>query len=226
MKISASDVKKIAAELGANLCGVAPIERFDSAPRGYHPCDVLPECQSVIVIAKYFLKSSLYANSTIPYTTVRNSISDKLNSMAIELSQALESRGVIAVPANTIGPDEWDSDTQRIRGIISLKHAAANAGLGKIGKNTLLVNKDYGNMIWLNAVLVSEKLEPDPLADYEVCNPNCNLCIKSCPVEALDGISINQPECRDYAFGEHNGGDWRIKCFTCRKVCPNCTGIS
>ncbi len=221
MNVNSLFVKKIASDLGADLCGIAPIERFSQAPKGFHPCDVLQECKSVVVFANRFLRSTLLASSTIPYTTVRNELSTKMNLMAIKIAEMLEDQGIIAVPANTTGPDEFDSLTNRYRGIISLKHAAVNAGLGKIGKNTLLVNKEYGNMVWLNAVFVSEPLEADPLAEYETCNPNCILCIQSCPVGALNGDMINQHACRNYAYGEHNGGEWRIKCFICRKVCPN-----
>lgn len=225
INLSVAEIKKRASEYGADLCGIASIDRFREAPKGYHPTDVLPSCQSVIVLASRFLKSTLDAKSTVPYTTVRNELSTKMNHLAVELSEYLEDHGIVAIPMNSTGPDEWDAKTNKFRGIISLKHAAVLAGLGKIGKNTLLVNDKYGNMIWLSAVFVGEHLEPDPIAPYEGCIENCSLCLDSCPVKALDGISINQPLCRNYAFGEHNGGEWRIKCYICRKVCPNCTGI-
>lgn len=224
MKICSEDIKKKAYELGADLCGVASVDRFNDAPKGFHPTDVMPRCKSVIVIASKFLNSTLYAQSTIPYTTVRNELSARMNTMAVRLSEFLESRGSIAVPMNSIGPDEWDVDEKKFRGIISLKHAAVLAGLGEMGKNTLLVNSRFGNMIWLSAVFCAEELEPDPLVTDKLCLNGCDLCLTSCPVNALDGISINQEACRNNAFGEHNGGDWRIKCYICRKVCPNCLG--
>jgi epoxyqueuosine reductase len=80
-------------------------------------------------------------------------------------------------------------------------------------------------MLWLSAVLTSAKLEPDFIAKYEGCIPSCRICLESCPVQALDGVSMNQKACWDYAFGTLNGGEWRIKCFTCRRVCPNRFGI-
>jgi epoxyqueuosine reductase len=225
MEISSAHIKEIAAELGADLCGIASIDRFEGAPQGFHPRDVLPECQSVIVLASCFLKSTLYARSTIPYTVVRNELSVMMDWLSIKLANFLDSEGVIAVPTGAIGPCNWDAETKKSRGIISLKHAAVRAGLGKIGKNTLLINDKYGNMLWLSAVLASLELEADPIATYEGCIPSCKLCLTSCPVEALDGISIDQQSCWNYAFGEENGGEWRIKCYTCRKVCPNCLSI-
>ena len=225
-KISSPYVKKLSFEFGADLCGVASADRFEHAPEGFHPRDVLPGCQSIIVLGCRFLKSTLYAKSSIPYTDVRNELSRKMDRMAIQLSYQLEEKKVLAVPINSIGPTEWDKRTNKSRGIISLKHAAELAGLGRIGKNTLLINDNYGNMIWLSAVLVSEKLEPDPLAEYEGCLSTCTICLESCPIQALDGVSMNQKTCWEYAFGSHKGGEWRIKCFTCRQVCPHCLGIN
>jgi len=226
MRMGAAEVKQAARDLGADLCGIAPVERFEGAPRGFHPVDVLPSCVSVVVLAQRFLHSTLLAKSTVPYTTVRNELSARMNTLAVRLSERIEAEGGVALPMNSIGPDEWDANTNKFRGIISLKHAGVAAGLGKMGKNTLLVNETLGNMIWLSAVFVGERLEPDPLADYEACLPGCTLCLDSCPVGALDGVSIDQPACKSHAFGAHNGGEWRIKCYTCRKTCPNALGIA
>ncbi len=224
-EMDSKTVKGMACELGADLCGISAIERFGESPKGFHPCDVLPSCKSVIVLASRFLNSTLFAKSTIPYTDVRNDITRKMDRMAINLSYKLESKDVLAVPVNSIGPTEWDGTTNKSRGIISLKHAAMLAGMGKIGKNTLLINDLYGNMIWLSAVLISVELASDPIAKYNTCDPKCNICLESCPVDALDGVSMNQLKCWEYAFGTQNGSEWRIKCYTCRKKCPYCLGI-
>lgn len=224
-KISSPYVKNMSFQFGADLCGIATVDHFENAPEGFHPRDVMPECQSVIVLARRFLRSTLFAKSSIPYTDLRNELSRKMDGMAIDLSYELESKKVLAVPINSIGPTEWDKKTRKTRGIISLKHAAELAGLGRIGKNTLLINENYGNMIWLSGVLVSEKIEPDPPAEYEGCLSSCTICLESCPIQALDGVSMNQQACWEYAFGPHEGGEWRIKCFACRKMCPHCLGI-
>lgn len=38
------EIKKIMYTLGADLCGVASIDRFDGAPKGFHPLDVMSSC--------------------------------------------------------------------------------------------------------------------------------------------------------------------------------------
>ena len=62
------DVKQILFEMGADLCGFASIDRFNEAPKGFHPCDVLPSCKTVVVFAKQFPTGSLHCNTTVPYT--------------------------------------------------------------------------------------------------------------------------------------------------------------
>ncbi|WP_010235065.1 hypothetical protein [Clostridium arbusti] len=76
-----------------------------------------------------------------------------------------------------------------------MKHAAVLAGLGRIGKNTLLINKTYGNMLMLGGVLTNLNLNSDLLAE-ELCLKECRLCIESCPQKALDGTTINLNLCR------------------------------
>jgi len=40
-KITNNEIKEIAYSLGADLCGIACVERFNNAPTGFHPLDVL-----------------------------------------------------------------------------------------------------------------------------------------------------------------------------------------
>lgn len=219
-------VKEVAAGLGADLCGMASVASFTEAPVGFHPTDIYAECQSVIVLACQFPLSSLQGNSMIPYTQVRNSMVVKMDLLAFEMSAKLEQAGLIAMPVPSTDPYEyWDAEKTHGRGILSLKHAAVLAGLGAIGKNTLLVNSKYGNMIWLSAVLVDALLEPDPFATYNLCPEKCQICLDSCPVQALDGITINQSLCRGHSNANSTGGGWYLTCNLCRRRCPNFSGL-
>ncbi|WP_207717315.1 epoxyqueuosine reductase [Anaerosporobacter faecicola] len=221
--IDASYVKETLKELGADLCGIASMDRFDEAPKGFHPRDVLPSCESVIVFAKRFLSGTLACNTTIPYTIVRNVLSDRMDKMAVDFCTIMEEKGILAVPTGTNGPSEYDEVTGRHRNIVSGKHCAQAAGLGVIGRNTLLLTPEYGNMVWLSVILTEAKLEADPLCKEPICN-DCNLCVEACPASALQSQEMNQMACWNYAFGSVGEGDWRIKCHTCRDICPFCLG--
>ncbi|HYE81930.1 MAG TPA: epoxyqueuosine reductase [Clostridia bacterium] len=226
MSLMSKDIKKLIMDSGADLCGIASVESFSEAPEGYHPCDVLPSCKSVIVFAKKFLNGTLKCRSTTPYTIVRNILSDKMDKMAVAICTELESQGVAAVPTGTNGPTEYDKNTQRYRNIVSAKHCAVKAGLGAIGKNTLLVTPEFGNMVWLSVILVDIELEADSIIEGSPCPDGCSLCVDACPVKAVGNPELNQMDCWEYAFGRENGGDFKIKCFRCREVCPNCLGMT
>lgn len=224
--ISADGIKCRARELGAELCGIAPVERFADAPSGFHPTDVSKECKSVIVMAVHFPKSTLAALSQAAYTFVRNRLVDKIDSITFQISSELEELGGCAVPIPSTEPyDYWDNSRRHGQGILSLKHAAEQAGLGQIGKNTLLINDRLGNMLWLGAVLLDKELEPDLMASYQACLPDCRICLDSCPANALNGITIEQSKCRAVSAKYTEGGGGVYACNLCRKLCPQHAGI-
>lgn len=219
-------VKEKARQMGADLCNIAPVNRFKNAPEGFHPHDISPECQSVIVFASQIPLSTLQAKTNAPYTFVRNMLAAKIDQITFQLSGDLERKGLLAIPVPSDEPyDYWDAEQRQGRGILSLRHAGFLAGLGVLGKNTLLVNETFGNMIWLGAILISEELEPDPLASYTVCPPKCNVCITSCPQQALDGTTVNQKRCRKSCISSTEGGGFVYSCNICRKICPQHKGV-
>lgn len=225
--INSEIVIKKAIQKGADICGIASVTMFDDAPEGYHPHDIYSNCKSVIVFGSHFPLSTLKAKTNSPYTFVRNILVEKMDLISYSLSDDLEKEGINAIPIPSAEPyDFWDAEQNYGRGILSLKHAGSFAGLGLIGKNTLLINNRYGNMIWLGAVLISVELKPNPIAKYEVCNKKCTLCIDLCPQNALDGITINQKLCREYSLSCTDGGGCIYSCNICRKVCPNYNGIN
>jgi len=220
-------VKEKVLRLGADLCHIAPAERFNEAPKGFGPRDIFPDCRSVVVFLSRFPVSSIRCNSFAPYTFVRNMMVKKTDEISYALCVELEQAGV---EANAIPCDEpyeyWDDDKKQGRAILSLKHAAVLAGLGTLGKNTLLINDKFGNMVWIGAVLVSAELDADPLASYEGCIEGCRKCIDACPCNGLDGETIIQKACRETSFAWSPGGGPLYTCNTCRLICPRCTGIA
>ncbi len=146
-----------------------------------------------------------------------------MDKMSVQFCTELEKEGIIAIPTGTNGPTEYDKNTLRYRNIVSAKHSAQAAGLGVIGKNTLLIAPEFGNMVWISVILTELELEPDPLLTNSLCN-ECSICIDVCPVQALGNPDMVQSLCWDYAFSGEEGGEWKIKCHKCRDVCPNCLG--
>ena len=220
--MDSKQVKELIYSLGADICAIASIERFASSPEGYHPLDVYPECKSVISFACRFPVASLSCKSNAPYTQIRNSLVAKIDAIALNFCIEMEKRGIMCVPV-PCQSSEWDEKTQRFRGSISLKHAAQAAGLGAIGRHSLLITPEFGSMVWLGAVLCAEKFQADELINA-IC-ANCNLCVKACPAHALDGEIPNQQLCNAHAFAaDESKRTSYISCHKCRDVCPNNLG--
>lgn len=221
----AERIKVRARELGCDLCGIASIDRFRDMPDISNPAKILPGAESVIVMAFRFLASSARAGSTVPYTIIRNNLSRKVDEATIDLSYFLEDLGHLALPTGAIEPCNYDKELGKTMGLISLKNAACQAGLGTIGKNTLLVTPRFGNMVWLGAVITSAAPASDPPIEANPCPPGCRICIEGCPVHALDGSRfMDQDKCWSFAFGSADGGEWRIRCNRCRVTCPHAFG--
>lgn len=107
------------------------------------------------------------------------------------------------------------------------KEIAVRCGIGMRGKNTLVVNKDFGSFFFLGEIFLNIELEPDKPVDYD-CN-GCDLCIKACPTGAIfEPYKLDPRKCISYLTIEKKVKDFDIKdtkgyiygCDECQIVCP------
>ncbi len=106
---------------------------------------------------------------------------------------------------------------------------AKNSGLGWIGKNALLINKQQGSFFFIAELIVDLELEEDgPIKDY--CG-TCTACIDACPTEAIEKpMVINGSKCISYFTIELKDAipteyadkfeGWTFGCDICQDVCP------
>jgi len=106
---------------------------------------------------------------------------------------------------------------------------AAKSGLGWVGKNSLLLNRDMGSFFFLAELILDIDLEPDgPIKDY--CG-TCTACMDACPTDAIpapyvvDGskcISYLTIELKEEIPAEFKGkmNEWVFGCDICQDVCP------
>jgi epoxyqueuosine reductase len=113
------------------------------------------------------------------------------------------------------------------------RELAARAGLGAIGKHTLLLEPGVGSWMLLGEILTTLPLAIDPASTSpprDPCN-SCTRCIDACPTKAITPFSVDASRCLAYTTIEHRGeipeefhaptGAWLFGCDTCQEVCPH-----
>lgn len=226
-EIIKDEIRKMILGLGADVCGIADMERFEGAPKGFHPGDIYKDCRSVIVAGIALPRGIMEVEPRLIYGHFNYQATVHVDTVTFRAAKEIEKcYGKIAVPIPADSPYEyWDQERMEGKGLISMKHAAVAAGLGTLGKSSLFLNKIYGTLLTLGAIFTNMELEADILSD-PVCIEGCSLCIKNCPVQALDGTTAVQKKCRMNSYGKTDRGFDTVDCNKCRKVCPRCYGIS
>lgn len=243
MPEAARAVKDHARALGFDACGIAaataadPEDRFgDWLARGHHAGmdwlvrtretrqDVqqkLPGCRSVVVVARNYQteppprpansgRVSCYAWGRDYHRVLRK----PLQRLAAAISEA--AGGAETCCCIDSGP-------------VLEKFWAARAGVGWIGKNSLVLRRDLGSWFFLGVVLTTAELAPDPaIPDY--CG-SCRACIDACPTDAIiEERVVDARRCISYHTIENRDevpaslhrptGDWVFGCDICQDVCP------
>jgi len=246
--ILTSAVKEAALELGFDLAGICkptPPPNYDVYSRwveeGRHagmsylardsarsaradPLRILPECQSILVVAKRYLPEELhilqrknlyiaaYAGGQDYHLLIKNQLE--------KLAQNIKTTAGIDFKYRTY------TDT----GPILEKAYAQMAGLGWIGRNGCLINPDLGSYLFLGEILLALPLVPDEPFGKDLCG-TCSACIEACPASCiLPNRTIDSEQCISYLTIEHRGvilpekhktiGSWLFGCDDCQSVCP------
>jgi epoxyqueuosine reductase len=238
-------IRQLAKSLGFDFCGMAPAVKLDEDARrlenwlqkGMHgtmqymekhfdlridPCKLVPGAKSVItLLLNYFPettqptgvpKISKYAFGKDYHEVIRNKLNKLLDLLKSEIGE-INGRGF--VDSAPVLERTW----------------AQRSGLGWVGKNGNLINKQAGSFFFIATLITDLELEYDDPFAKDFCG-SCTKCIEACPTEAIlpgkvvDGskcISYFTIELKEALIPETMKGkfdNWMFGCDTCQDVCP------
>jgi epoxyqueuosine reductase len=236
-------IKKLALEAGFSFCGISDAAFLEEeAPRlerwlkqgmqgqmdymanhfdkRLDPQLLVPGAKSVVsLMYNYFpekeaVPSALNISKYAYGEDYHEVIKERLNVLMVRIREMIgEVEGRVFVDSAPVLEKAW----------------AKKAGLGWIGKNANLINKQQGSFFFLAEMIIDLELQPDgPIKDY--CG-TCTACIDACPTEAIvepfvvDGskcISYLTIELREAIPSEFKGkmAEWAFGCDICQDVCP------
>lgn len=178
-------VKVFILEAGADIVGVVSVKHLEEViPTDQKPLKLLKAGRSVIVYGVHVLRGVIKGKDlrSKRYNAVETCRAN--DEIGFKLSHYLEKIGYESLIIHADVPVDFEK--KGMLGDLSLRHVAAEAGLGEIGLSTNFISKEYGPRIYLGAVITSAVLIPDKKLDEKLCKgEECGLCLKSCPVRAI-----------------------------------------
>lgn len=237
-------IKDKAAGLGFDLCGIARVRSLDEhrqkigkwLEKGYYagmtymaqhyekridPSLLVPGASSLIVVALNYYRDynppgdkpvfSRYALGKDYHRILKDRLYLLLESIKQE-SDGIEGR--VFVDTAPVLERAW----------------AVEAGLGWIGRNSMLINRHKGSYIFLGVLVINTALEYDKPAPEDYCG-SCRRCIDACPTGAImENRMIDANKCLSYQTIENKGeipqeyaekaGRRIFGCDICQEVCP------
>jgi epoxyqueuosine reductase len=238
-------IRKKALELGLSACGISRAEVKDEdsivldnwLSGGMHadmewmrkysdlrkdPKKLFPDAKSVVSVLLNYYTSSMQDDPSAPviskyaygrdYHKVLKKMLKELLVYIQEIIPAVKGRAFV--------------DSAPI-----LEHSfARNAGLGWIGKHSLLISPEFGSYVFLGEIILDVELDYDSEEVKDLCG-TCRLCIDECPTHAiLPGRIVDANKCISYLTIEHDGPipekykdsfyNRVFGCDICQEVCP------
>lgn len=138
----------------------------------------------------------------------------RLQSLLLWIQDKTPCEGRICVDSSPILEREW----------------AVRAGLGWLGKNTLLMGREFGSYVLLCELLLDIEIAPDTPHIEQFCG-SCTRCLDACPTDAFVAPGVlDANRCISYHTIENRNlapktlreqfGDWIFGCDVCQEVCP------
>ncbi len=196
-QLTAPMIKEMSLSLGADLCGIGSMDRFEGAPKNCDPRYLFPEAKSVIGLG-FRIHRGLYRPmeegthwgmySSVGYANVNDVhmpvvmrelgayIEDYGYESIIYNNTAVRYNVNAGVPVREGYPNPSIFLHFRIAGVI--------CGMGEIGWSNIFLTPQFGPRQRLAFIFTDAELEPDSIMTPNLCD-KCMLCVKKCPAQAL-----------------------------------------
>ncbi len=227
----AKQFKEAARQAGADLVGIASIDRFEGIAKEHHPSSIFPETKSVVVIGKRITRGCLRGveegtQFTLYAQYAGNWVPDRFLALTtVSVATFLEDNRFEAVPLSNL-PSQVPAmgipvrpDLPAPNVMIDFNDAAVRAGLGEIGLNGELMTPEFGPRQQIQIILTDAELVADPICGTPVCD-HCRQCIQVCPLGAMNDEKVKEIEIcgKKMKMAETN---WSV-CRSCKNgVWPN-----
>lgn len=246
-RIKSATIKIEAVKLGFDLVGIAPIQpsRWSDAYRAWissgkhgamsylsNQLDARFDIRTKFPWARSIICVAIFYYSPDPEISSSNLVGRIARyAWGRDYHKVLEGklRRFVSVIDDKCGPHE--SRIYADTGPLLEREIAALAGLGWVGKNTLLINPRFGSYCVLGEVLTSHEFTPDsPEPDH--CG-TCTRCMDACPTSALTPYSLDARKCISYHTLENRAdipeslhaaiakSGFIAGCDICQEVCPH-----
>jgi len=219
------EVQGLLSNLDVDMVGVARLKDLKGTKLEESALKLLPSTRSIVVVGMEVYPEFLdftspervmgTANLNDLYNRHVEYLRGRLTRAVYEIARASRKAGLKALPLPAQGPAV---DGRFLEAVISYKHAAQSAGLGRIGMSSLLVTQQFGPRVNFAVCLTEASLKSTADESLKTCR-YCNVCITKCPAHALDWPKNNEPyiinkfACRTYI--DAAGG-----CSECMRQCP------
>lgn len=236
--LTSKDIKQKAKALGATVCGIGEIYEESNLQRD--PKMILPNAKVIIgfgfAVPKAMYKAMDNASQYYTYTSMGVKYIDEemAEIFLLKIGGMIENEGYDAclqksVPNLKIKGDKTTNpevmDTYELihaeavaEGkpvpdvIIDFGKAAKACGIGQMGLNGKILNKEYGPFMRYCFIITDAPLECDKPCEEEICD-KCGACIKACPGNAIDEEGLNTWQCSVYYKGAHKSNPFMTEDF-------------
>ncbi|ABP66950.1 4Fe-4S ferredoxin, iron-sulfur binding domain protein [Caldicellulosiruptor saccharolyticus DSM 8903] len=218
------ELKEMLIKEGASDVGISNIHEYLPAE-----LKMFKTCITVAVRLSDAIVNEIVDSPTFTYYHHYKAVNNLIDLLTLKGVLFLESKGYFAM--SVAASQSVHGKDNGFSGVLSHKIGAVLSGMGFIGKNNLFVHNRFGPRVRLGTILTT--YEPEEKIENHIMEPQCgqcNLCIISCPAQALRGSTwyfgidrnemIDPHACSTYMKEKFKYIGRGQVCGICMRVCP------